>query len=71
MQQADLNSNVAISLQNPGEETTYLTLSLGAQAQEMLSLSLQDARALAYALIQHVHRAEVMKNLKRSAMRAA
>ena len=67
MKQGDLVTNIAITLQNPGEEMAYLTLNVGQQANEMLSLSLQDARTLAYTLIQHVHLAEVRKSLKRAA----
>jgi hypothetical protein len=71
MKQGDSMNNIAITLQNPGDEMTYLTLSLGAQANEMLSLSLQDARTLAYSLIQHVHLAEVRRSLKRAALKSA
>ena len=67
MKQGDLITNIAITLQHPDEEMAYLTLNVGQQANEMLSLSLQDARTLAYSLIQHVHLAEVRKSLKRAA----
>ncbi len=59
-------NHIAITLQNPGEETTHLTLSLGTQANDLLSLSLQEARNLAYSLIQHVHLAEVRRSLKKA-----
>ena len=64
-------NDIAITLQDPGEEMSYLTLSLGLAGNNPLSLSLQDARTLAYSLIQHVHLAEVRKSLKRSAKKSA
>ena len=67
MKQGDIITNIAITLQHPDEEMAYLTLNIGEQTNDMLSLSLQDARALAYSLIQHVHLAEVRKSLKRAA----
>lgn len=70
MQQGDLVTSIAITLQNPEEEASYLTLNIGAQVNEMLNLSLQDARTLAYSLIQHVHLAEVRRSLKRAALKA-
>ncbi len=64
-------NDIAITLQDPGEEMSYLTLSLGLDGNNPLSLSLQDARTLAYSLIQHVHLAEVRKSLKRAAKKSA
>ena len=64
-------NNIAITLQDPGEEMSYLTLSLGLDGNNPLSLSLQDARTLAYSLIQHVHLAEVRRSLKRAAKKSA
>lgn len=71
MKQGDLMNDIAITLQDPGEEMSYLTLSLGLAGNNPLSLSLQDARTLAYSLIQHVHLAEVRKSLKRAAKKSA
>ena len=71
MKQGDFMNDIAITLQDPGEEMSYLTLSLGLAGNNPLSLSLQDARTLAYSLIQHVHLAEVRKSLKRSAKKSA
>lgn len=71
MKQGDFMNDIAITLQDPGEEMSYLTLSLGLDGNNPLSLSLQDARTLAYSLIQHVHLAEVRKSLKRSAKKSA
>ena len=71
MKQGDFRNDIAITLQNPGDEMTHLTLSLGTQANHMLRLSLQDARTLAYSLIQHVHLAEVRRSLKRAALKSA
>jgi hypothetical protein len=67
MKQGDFMNYIGISLQNAGDETTYLTLSLGTPAHVLLSLSLQDARNLAFSLIQHVHLAEVQRSLKKAA----
>lgn len=67
MKQGGFMNDIAITLENPGEEIAHLTLSLGTQANDVLRLSLQDARALAYSLIQHVHLAEVRRSLKKSA----
>ena len=67
MKLGDSITNVAITLQSPGEEMSFLTLSLGTQHNEALNLSLPDARTLAYSIIQHVHLAEVRKSLKRAA----
>ncbi len=71
MKQGDFMNDIAITLQDPGEEMSYLTLSLGLAGNNPLSLSLQDARTLAYSLIQHVHLAEVRRSLKRSAKKSA
>lgn len=71
MKQGDFMNDIAITLQDPGEEMSYLTLSLGLDGNNPLSLSLQDARTLAYSLIQHVHLAEVRKSLKRAAKKSA
>jgi len=67
MKQGDFMHDIAITLQDPGEEMSYLTLTLGLDGNTPLSLSLQDARTLAYSLIQHVHLAEVRRSLKRAA----
>jgi len=66
MTQGDFMNYIGITLQNPGDEP-YLTLSLGTPANGLLSLSLQDARNLAFSLIQHVHLAEVRRSLKQAA----
>lgn len=66
MKQGDCLHEIAITLQNSGEDVDYLTLNLGAQADQALSLSLQDARKLAYSLIQHVHLADVRRSLKKA-----
>ena len=71
MKQGDFMNDIAITLQDPGEEMSYLTLSLGLDGSSPLSLSLQDARTLAYSLIQHVHLAEVRRSLKRAAKKSA
>lgn len=70
MKLGDVLTDIAITLQSPGEEMSYLTLSLGMQQNETLNLSLQDARNLAYSIIQYVHLAEVRKSLKRAAQKA-
>jgi len=71
MKQGDFMNDIAITLQDPGEEMSYLTLNLGLDGNNPLSLSLQDARTLAYSLIQHVHLAEVRRSLKRAAKKSA
>ena len=71
MKQGDFMNDIAKTPQDPGEEMSYLTLSLGLDGSSPLSLSLQDARTLAYSLIQHVHLAEVRKSLKRAAKKSA
>ena len=71
MKQGDFMNDIAITLQDPGEEMSYLTLSLGLDGNNPLSLSLQDARTLAYSLIQHVHLAEVRRSLKRASKKSA
>lgn len=57
-------NHIGITLQNAGDDIPYLTLSLSTPANALLSLSLQDARNLAFSLIQHVHLAEVRRSLK-------
>jgi len=70
MKQGDLITNIAITLQTPDEEMSYLTLSVGEHQHAKLHLSLQEARKLAGNLIQHVHQAEVRNSLKRAALKA-
>ena len=70
MQQGDLMTKIAITLQHQEEEMAYLILSVGEQHNTKLHLSLQEARKLAGNLIQHVHLAEVRRSLKRAALKA-
>lgn len=67
MKQDDLKPNFELTLENTNEEVSYITLKLGASNTDPHTLELQDARNLAYALIQHVHLAEVKRSLKRAA----
>lgn len=71
MKQGDFLNEIAITLQHSAEDVDYLTLSLGAQADQALSLSLPDARRLAYSLIQHVHLADVRRSLKKTTIQPA
>jgi len=67
MKQGDMKPNFELQLESVSDDVTFITLRLGAAETDVLSLSLQDARNLAYALIQHVHLAEVRRSLERTA----
>ncbi len=69
MKPGNLEGIIDITLQNVEADMSYLTLSLGAQQQSKLHLSLHEARKLARNLIQHVHQAEVRDSLKKIALK--
>lgn len=71
MEQEKQNEGIGITLHCPGEEGEHIKLIVGDTKHESLHLSLRQARALAVALIQQVHRAEVSNNLRKSKQRPA
>ncbi len=66
MQQGDQTTNFGISLHCPGEEGEHIKLVVGNMQNAIFHLSLQQARMLATALIQHVHRADVSNSMKKA-----
>lgn len=66
MQQGDQTTDIGISLHCLGEEGEHIKLVVGDMQNAIFCLSLQQARMLATALIQHVHRAEVSNSMKKA-----
>lgn len=59
-------THIDISLDCPGEEVEQIRLTVGDSQHAVFHLSLQQARTLATALIQHVHRADVSNSVKKA-----
>lgn len=66
MQQEDQTTSIGISLHCSGEEGGHIKLVVGDMQNGIFHLSLQQARMLATALIQHVHRADVSNSMKKA-----
>lgn len=66
MNQNTNNELIDISLHSHGENGEHIRLTVGDQPNTTVHLSLKEARTLAIALVQSVHRAEVNINLKKA-----
>ena len=64
MQQGDQTTNFGISLHCPGKKGNTSSSSWAICRMRFSTWSLQQARMLATALIQHVHRADVSNSMK-------
>lgn len=64
MDETQQDSNIDVSLGSHGENEEYIKLAVNETPDAFVHLSLKQARLLAIALIQQVHRAEVSSKLK-------
>ncbi len=70
MQQANQTQSVGLIIQESGEEEG-VKLTLEGFKDVALCLSVQQARAFASDLIQHAHRIEVKRSLKKAKIKAS